>query len=107
MIVLMRLPMPVSAATAIASITQRLICLATSWCWISAGRCSQTSSGPYGLLSRNVAPCFACSRTLTLWSRPNWWQATKSASSTRYVERICLGPNRRWDEVTEPDFLLS
>ena len=38
---------------------------------------------------------------------PNWWQATKSAFSTRYVERIGSGPNLRCDTVMEPDFFES
>ena len=46
MIVLMRLPIPVSAATANASMTQKSICLSTSCLWTSAGRRSQISPGP-------------------------------------------------------------
>ncbi len=46
MIVLMRLPMPTSVATAKASITQRSIALSMSCCCTSRGRWSQTSSGP-------------------------------------------------------------
>ena len=63
--------------------------------------------GPNGELSRNVAPGLACSSTLSFSSRPNWWQATKSAPSIRYVERIGSGPNRRCDTVTDPDFFES
>ena len=83
MTVLIRLPMPTSPATAYASMTHRSIALSINWRWTSPGRWSQISSGPNGALSRNVAPCFACSRILVLPSSPNWWQAMKSASSTR------------------------
>ncbi len=107
MTVLMRLPIPASSATAKASIIQKSIALSISKRWTAPGRCSQTSSGPYGELSRNVAPCLAYSSTLVLASIPNWWQATKSASSTRYVERMASGPKRRCETVIEPDFLES
>ena len=83
MIVLIRVPMPVSAATARASMTQKSIFLSTSWRWTSMGRRSQISSGPYGEFRRNVAPGFAKSRILILSSSPNWWQATKFAASMR------------------------
>ena len=72
-----------------------------------AGRCSQTSSGPYGALSRKVAPSAATSSTSIFSSRPNWWQATKPALSIRYDEPIGRGPKRRCDTVTEPDFFES
>ncbi len=68
----------------------------------SAGRRSQTSSGPYGLLRRTVAPSSATPSTSIFSSRPNWWQATKPARSIRYVERIGCGPKRRCETVTEP-----
>ena len=44
--VLMRLPMPTSVATAMASITHRSMCLSTSLRWTSDGSWSQTSAGP-------------------------------------------------------------
>ena len=83
MIVLMRLPMPTSVATANASMTQKSIRLSMSCCWTLPGRWSQTSFGPYGEFRRNVAPGFAKPRTSAFSRRPNWWQATKSAASMR------------------------
>ena len=43
------------------------------------GSWSQTSSGPNGLLSRNVAPGAALLEHVDALEEPNWWQATKLA----------------------------
>ena len=53
------------------------------WTCTSSGSRSHTSSAGYGQLSRNVAPGLARASTGIFSSRPNWWQATKSASSMR------------------------
>ena len=82
--VLIRLAMPVSWATWLASMTQRSRPLAMISAWISNGRWSHTSSGGYGLLTRNVAPGRAGPSRSTGRSRnDHWWQATKSAPSIR------------------------
>ena len=73
----------------------------------SRGSLSQTSSGPYGLLSRNVAPCPAPCQDVHPSRNLNWWQATKFALSMRYVELIGRGLNRRCDTVTDPAFFES
>ena len=46
---------------------------------VSNGRRCQTSSGPNGLFSRNVAPGAATASTSVRSRRSNWWQATKLA----------------------------
>ncbi len=107
MTVLMRGPRPAAFAIEAASITQTSRPLSITWCCTRSGRWSHTSSAAYGLLSSTVAPGRACASTSTRESRPNWWQATKSASSMRYDDRIGSGPNRRCDTVIEPDFFES
>ena len=76
-------------------------------CWVSIGICSQTSSGPYGLLSRKVAPGSANSSTSIFSRKLNWWQATKFALRQRYEPLIGRGLNRKCETVTEPAFLES
>ena len=43
----------------------------------------QTTSAPYGLFSRKVAPGAACSSTLVRSRKLNWWQPMKLADCTR------------------------
>jgi len=83
MTVLMRLPMPTSAAMRSASITQKRRRLSMIWRCTHSGRWSHTSSAGKGLLSRKVPPALTCPSTVILPSSPNWWQPTKSASSIR------------------------
>ncbi len=73
----------------------------------SRGIRSQTSSAPCGLFSSTVAPGRATESTSIRSSSENWWQATKSACSMRYDERIGRSARRRWETVTAPDFLES
>ena len=73
----------------------------------SVVRWSQTSSGPYGLFSRKVAPSWATSSTSFRSKKPNWWHATKLAFWIRYDELIGRGLNRRCETVVEPDFFES
>ena len=75
--------------------------------WTSRGSRSQTSSGPYGLLSRKVAPSSATPSTSIRESRSKLWHATNCACSTRYDERIGRGPKRRCEMVVDPDFFES
>ena len=63
--------------------TQNSMSLSISSRCTSIGNWSHTSSAGHGLFSRNVAPGRANSSTFIFSSRPNWWQATKSASSIR------------------------
>ncbi len=104
---MIRPPSPTSVATRCASTTWNRRLFSTICRWVSTGRWSHTSSGPYGLFSRNVAPGAATSSTSIRSRKWNWWHATKLARLMRYEERIGLGPNRRWDTVTDPDFFES
>ncbi len=81
--VLIRVPSPASSATRYPSTTKNRRPLSTIACCTSAGSLSQISSGPYGLLSRNVAPGRATPSTSSFSRRSNWWHATKSARFTR------------------------
>ena len=71
------------------------------------GSLSHTCSGANVLLSRNVAPGTAAFNTSNFSRKNHWWQATKLARSTRYVEWMGRGPNRRCEVVVEPDFFES
>ena len=55
-------------------------------CWTLRGILSQTSSGPKGLLRRNVAPGTAALNMSNFSRKVKAWQATKLAEETRYVE---------------------
>jgi hypothetical protein len=81
--VLMRLPISASRATRFASITHSWMSLSRISRCTSMGKWSHTSSGAKGEFSRNVAPGRAYGSTFSCSSRPNWWQATKSAPSIR------------------------
>ncbi len=70
MTVLMRLPIPTSAATWDASITQHAMRLSITCCCTERGSWSHTRSGGYGLLSRNVAPGLARSRIFISLEQP-------------------------------------
>jgi hypothetical protein len=105
--VLTRPPMPASRATRLPSITKKRSRLAMSCSWTLLGRWSQTSPGPYGLLSRKTPPGSATFRTSSRSRKENWWQATKVALLMRYAERMGRGPKRRWEIVAEPDFFES
>ena len=105
--VLMRPARPAVFATASASTTKNRSLRSTIVCCASRGSLLHTSSGPYGLFSRKVAPGRASSSTSSFSMNSNWWQATKSALPIRYVDSIGSGPKRRCDTVIAPDFLLS
>ncbi len=73
-----------------------------------AGRWSQTSSGPYGLFSRNVAPVAPRRRARrSARGSSNWWHATKSASLDQVRRADRRGPKRRCETVIAPDFFES
>ena len=76
-------------------------------CCVSIGSESQTSSGPKGLFSRNVAPSSAIESMSSFSTNTVWWQATKFALLTRYEPLIGRGLNRRCETVTEPAFFES
>ena len=108
MTVLMRLPIPASRATPYASMTHTSMSLVED---LSLHLDRQAVPHFVGAERRveqeRRAGTRVTSRTLIFSSRPNWWQATKSAPSIRYVERIGSGPNRRCETVTDPDFFES
>ena len=64
--------------------------------------------GPYGLLSRNVAPAWPTSSTFVLLEQPE----LVAGDEVGVVDEIgasgsARGPKRRCDTVTEPDFFES
>lgn len=103
----MRAPRPTSFATFWASTTWNFRPFSMTCRCVSTGSFSHTSPGPYGLFSRNVAPGSATPSTSIRSRKWNWWQATKLARFTRYVERMGRGPNRRCDTVIDPAFFES
>ena len=106
MTVLMRLPMPISAATAIASITHRSICFSTSWCWISTGRCSQTSSGPYGRVEQERRAVLGVLEDLDGLQQAELVAGHEVRVVARGTSSGCgSGPKRRCDEVTRAGLL--
>ena len=54
-----------------------------------------------------MAPGSAISSTSIFSMKLNWWQATKLARLTRYVELIGRGLNRKCETVTDPAFFES
>ena len=81
--VLVRFPSLACEAMRAASMTHSLMSRSAIWRCTFGGSRSHTSSGPYGLFSRKVAPRRAASSTSTRSSCPNSWHATKSASLIR------------------------
>ena len=76
-------------------------------CCTSIGILSQTSPLSKGEQRRKVAPSLAL-ESMSYFSRnEKLWQATKSAWSIRYGERIGRLPKRRWEVVTLPAFFES
>ena len=65
-------PIPQARATLCASITKRRTCRSMILRWIGSGRCSQTSSGPNGVLSKKVPPGMSGSIT-SIRSRNRGW----------------------------------
>ena len=76
-------------------------------CCMCCGSLSHTCSCGNVLFSRNVAPGIAAFSTSNFSRKNHWWHATKFARSTRYVEWMGRGPNRKWEVVVEPDFFES
>ncbi len=70
--VLMRPASPACLATARASTTKNLSLRSMIACCTSRGSLSQTSSAPYGLFSRKVAPGRASSSTSSFSMNSNW-----------------------------------
>ena len=63
--------------------------------------------GPYGLLSRNVAPWLGDVEHVDPPQQVELVAGDEAGASIRYVERIGCGPKRRWETVVEPAFFES
>ena len=105
MMVLMRLPSPISPATLLGVDHVELQLLRDDLLLHLARQMIPDLVRPERSVQQEHRAGRAYSRTSRFSRNWNWWQATKFAERIRYGERIGRGPKRRWEMVMAPDFL--